>query len=63
MELLEYEQIEKTNNEEHYKWIKAEELAAAQWNKLQERIKRDYQEKLEKEAKIRQVTNYLNLLV
>ncbi|XP_011568933.3 U2 small nuclear ribonucleoprotein auxiliary factor 35 kDa subunit-related protein 2 [Plutella xylostella] len=53
-ELFELEQIEKKNMEEHKKWMRAEEVSLAKWNKLQENMRRAHQLQIEKEAKIRQ---------
>lgn len=52
------EQIQKSNEEENEKWIKAEKMAIAQWNKLQEEKEKMLQKRLEQEAKLKLVKNY-----
>lgn len=55
---LELEQIAKQNDEENAKWIEAEEIATAQWKKLQEEKERLKQKRLEEEAKLKLVRFY-----
>ncbi|XP_022821130.1 U2 small nuclear ribonucleoprotein auxiliary factor 35 kDa subunit-related protein 2 [Spodoptera litura] len=52
-EQLILEQINKQNEEENEKWIKAEKIAIAQWKRLQEAKERATQKQLEQEAKMR----------
>ena len=49
------EQISKQNEEENEKWIQAEEITIAQWNKLQEERERLKSKRLEQEAKLKLV--------
>ncbi|KAL4715203.1 hypothetical protein ACJJTC_012250 [Scirpophaga incertulas] len=53
LEEMEYQQIEKANEEEHNKWVKAEAIAIQQWAILQEQKKKLFQEYVEQEAKLK----------
>lgn len=53
------EQINRQNEEENEKWIQAEKIAKAQWEKLQEEKEKLKQKRLEQEAKIKLVRKNL----
>lgn len=58
LELFELEQIEKSNQEENDKWLKAEQVALEQWKKIQLKNELLRQEKLQQQAKLKLVSTY-----
>ncbi|XP_045458943.1 U2 small nuclear ribonucleoprotein auxiliary factor 35 kDa subunit-related protein 2 [Melitaea cinxia] len=53
LELIELEQIEKSNQAENDKWLKAEQVALEQWKKIQLQKELLHREKLQQQAKLK----------